>query len=286
MDTVHIPARLEWARRPDVMRAHNFFAYTAHSYSSSNSIWSFWPTIPLFPHFRWHFEIRPNVRRAGWWKFAECKTLDNYYKYRTIFAIRWKCDLFGTIFKQYLLFLLCSQVFFIFRTPLVDGIHWMRFSNQTTPQMGFAQLAYGELGASDVYACACVCIGVALQMATDTSWVEAAIASALSRFARRSEQTFSVRTKQFSKVKMTETLQRRGTLMGHSGWVTQIATNPKYPDMILSASRGKCNLFYFRLENGRFYYEIWNRLHHVAPCCIHNQVIIRAFASSIISAIR
>lgn len=38
---------------------------------------------------------------------------------------------------------------------------------------------------------------------------------------------------------MTETMQLRGTLKGHSGWVTQIATNPKFPDMILSASRGK-----------------------------------------------
>lgn len=38
---------------------------------------------------------------------------------------------------------------------------------------------------------------------------------------------------------MTETLQLRGQLVGHSGWVTQIATNPKYPDMILSSSRGK-----------------------------------------------
>lgn len=38
---------------------------------------------------------------------------------------------------------------------------------------------------------------------------------------------------------MTETLQLRGTLRGHNGWVTQIATNPKYPDMILSSSRGK-----------------------------------------------
>lgn len=47
---------------------------------------------------------------------------------------------------------------------------------------------------------------------------------------------------------MTETLQRRGTLMGHSGWVTQIATNPKYPDMILSASRGKL-IFIIFLEN-------------------------------------
>jgi len=40
---------------------------------------------------------------------------------------------------------------------------------------------------------------------------------------------------------MSETLQLRGTLRGHNGWVTQIATNPKYPDMILSCSRGKCN---------------------------------------------
>merc|ERR1711972_383982 len=31
----------------------------------------------------------------------------------------------------------------------------------------------------------------------------------------------------------------RGTLRGHNGWVTQIATNPKFPDMILSASRDK-----------------------------------------------
>lgn len=37
---------------------------------------------------------------------------------------------------------------------------------------------------------------------------------------------------------MTETLQAKGKLVGHSGWVTQIATNPKYPDTILSASRG------------------------------------------------
>lgn len=38
---------------------------------------------------------------------------------------------------------------------------------------------------------------------------------------------------------MTETLKLRGTLCGHNGWVTQIATNPKYPDMILSSSRDK-----------------------------------------------
>lgn len=38
---------------------------------------------------------------------------------------------------------------------------------------------------------------------------------------------------------MTEQMTLRGTLKGHSGWVTQIATTPQYPDMILSASRGE-----------------------------------------------
>lgn len=42
----------------------------------------------------------------------------------------------------------------------------------------------------------------------------------------------------------TETLQLRGTLNGHNGWVTQIATNPKFPDTILSCSRGKVNIEY------------------------------------------
>ena len=36
-----------------------------------------------------------------------------------------------------------------------------------------------------------------------------------------------------------ETLMLKGKLRGHNGWVTQISTNPKFPDMILSASRDK-----------------------------------------------
>jgi hypothetical protein len=39
-------------------------------------------------------------------------------------------------------------------------------------------------------------------------------------------------------VVMTEQMTLRGTLKGHNGWVTQIATTPQFPDMILSASRG------------------------------------------------
>lgn len=38
--------------------------------------------------------------------------------------------------------------------------------------------------------------------------------------------------------KMSETMQLRGTLRGHNGWVTQVTTNSEYPDMMLSASRG------------------------------------------------
>lgn len=36
-----------------------------------------------------------------------------------------------------------------------------------------------------------------------------------------------------------EQLRLRGILQGHNGWVTQIATTPEVPDMILSASRDK-----------------------------------------------
>lgn len=36
-----------------------------------------------------------------------------------------------------------------------------------------------------------------------------------------------------------DSLQLRGTLRGHNGWVTQIVTDPKHPDKILSCSRDK-----------------------------------------------
>ena len=38
---------------------------------------------------------------------------------------------------------------------------------------------------------------------------------------------------------MTETLHLRGTLKGHNGWVTAIATSPDSPDTIISSSRDK-----------------------------------------------
>ena len=36
----------------------------------------------------------------------------------------------------------------------------------------------------------------------------------------------------------TEQMQMKGTLTGHGGWVTQIATAPYDPETLLSASRG------------------------------------------------
>jgi len=47
----------------------------------------------------------------------------------------------------------------------------------------------------------------------------------------------------------------RGTLQGHGGWVTQIATTPQYPDMILSASRDK-SLIVWRLTRDESSYGV------------------------------
>jgi hypothetical protein len=46
-----------------------------------------------------------------------------------------------------------------------------------------------------------------------------------------------------------ETLALRGTLKGHSGWVTAIATSPETPDTILSASRGRFPPYQKRIAN-------------------------------------
>jgi len=46
-----------------------------------------------------------------------------------------------------------------------------------------------------------------------------------------------------------EQLKLRGVLLGHNGWVTQIATTPEVPDMILSASRDKTVLVWTLTRN-------------------------------------
>jgi len=42
---------------------------------------------------------------------------------------------------------------------------------------------------------------------------------------------------------MSESLRFLGSLEGHKGWVTAIATSSENPDMILTASRGIFNYF-------------------------------------------
>lgn len=44
---------------------------------------------------------------------------------------------------------------------------------------------------------------------------------------------------------MGEPLAYKGSLAGHAGWVTAIATSSENPDMILTASRGKSQLSFF-----------------------------------------
>jgi len=60
---------------------------------------------------------------------------------------------------------------------------------------------------------------------------------------------------------MSETLQLRGTLKGHNGWVTQITTNPKFPDMILSSSRDK-SLIVWKLTREDHQYGVPQRRLH------------------------
>ena len=46
---------------------------------------------------------------------------------------------------------------------------------------------------------------------------------------------------------MAESLRFLGSLQGHSGWVTAIATSSETPDVILTASRGNEASFFFRI---------------------------------------
>ncbi|TGZ59285.1 hypothetical protein CRM22_009169 [Opisthorchis felineus] len=52
---------------------------------------------------------------------------------------------------------------------------------------------------------------------------------------------------------MTEQMSLRGTLTGHRGWVTQIATTPSQPDLLLSSSRDKTLIVWdLRRQDGEF----------------------------------
>merc|ERR1712096_98100 len=55
-----------------------------------------------------------------------------------------------------------------------------------------------------------------------------------------------------------EQMTLRGTLVGHKGWVTKIATTPAIPEMILSASRDK-SLIVWQLTRGEAQYGLPNK---------------------------
>jgi len=57
---------------------------------------------------------------------------------------------------------------------------------------------------------------------------------------------------------MAEQLTLRGTLKGHNGWVTQIATTPQDPNQILSASRDK-TLILWELTHDEMNYGVPKR---------------------------
>lgn len=61
--------------------------------------------------------------------------------------------------------------------------------------------------------------------------------------------------------KHAECMQLVGTLTGHTGWVTQIATNPKFPDMLLSASRDKSIVIWKLTKDSMNYGVPLRRLH-------------------------
>ena len=61
---------------------------------------------------------------------------------------------------------------------------------------------------------------------------------------------------------MAEALVFRGTLKGHSGWVTAIATSAETPNTILSSSRGKQ------------YNNIYPFLDHSICIQLHSNVLI------------
>ncbi len=56
------------------------------------------------------------------------------------------------------------------------------------------------------------------------------------------------RKKKKQQTMSNEHLTLKGVLVGHNGWVTQIATTPQFPDIVLSASRDK-SIIIWQLNN-------------------------------------
>merc|ERR1711990_43270 len=74
------------------------------------------------------------------------------------------------------------------------------------------------------------------------------------------ESDFDCLTDEYdSQAKMSgEQMTCKGTLKGHNGWITQIATTPVFPDMLLSASRDK-TIIMWQLTRDKSQYGIPKR---------------------------
>lgn len=69
-------------------------------------------------------------------------------------------------------------------------------------------------------------------------------------------------------------MQLRGTLRGHNGWVTQIATNPIHTDMILSCSRGEY-LSQISLHSLTLLIRVRNRSRQNRYSCVRILTVLR-----------
>merc|ERR1711997_504302 len=80
--------------------------------------------------------------------------------------------------------------------------------------------------------------------------------------SRVSSRTYRNRkkTKKLIKMARQEVMTLKGSLAGHGGWVTQIATNPQFPDMLISSSRDKTLIIWQLNRDGEAYGHPMKRL--------------------------
>jgi guanine nucleotide-binding protein subunit beta-2-like 1 protein len=76
---------------------------------------------------------------------------------------------------------------------------------------------------------------------------------------------------------MTEQLILKGTLEGHSGWVTSLATSLENPNMLLSSSRDKTLIIWNLTRDETSYGYPKRSLHghsHIVSDCVRFPVIV------------
>ena len=77
---------------------------------------------------------------------------------------------------------------------------------------------------------------------------------------------------------MSETLILKGTLEGHSGWVTSLATSLENPNMLLSGSRDKTLIIWNLTRDDTSYGYPKRSLHghsHIVSDCVSTPFVMR-----------